>query len=539
MKASAFRFKTTEPEESRPNPQSAIRNPQWILPILLCLIYFLILAFLSRAHPFGTYATETDFYQYYAPDAARIAAGQFSENPFQGPGYPVLLALVAKLTGDVFIAGKWISVISATLAVYLVFLLFSRLFGYWAGAGAQLITMASGQFPVFAINATTDAFFLLLCCAVLVVFLGERIPLRWRMALAALLTGLAYLTRYNGLFLVAACLVGIVFINLFDQSRRERWKLASLFVAVFILTASPWFYANWKHRGSPLYNANYLNIATEFYPELAGGNVFQDGTRALEKRFHSFGDVVRYDPKRMFTGYPLNLWESLKLSVTSDLLSQWVGWLALLGLVLALARRRTKPVTVVLIAGGLYLLLMALSHWEARYYFFVMALYAGLAVYAVSGLFELARSRGWLMHRAFALAPAALVLALAGMSFAQSRREVQSFLASHPTEVIGARDYILSTNPPPHSLRIVSRKPHLAYFTHQDWVFIPQFKSLDELRAWLASNHVDYLAISARELKERKELKPLGDPKAAPPWLKAAWVSTKPLYILYRPEPMP
>ncbi len=519
--------------------QSAIRHLPSILPALLCLIFFLTLAWLSHAHPFGTYGTETDFYQLFAPDAERLAAGQFPENPYQGPGYPALLALVTKLTGDIFIAGKWISIISATLTVYLVFLLFARLFDYWTGIGAQLLTMVSGEFPQFAFSATTDAFFLLLCVAALVVFTSERIALRWRVGLTAGLTSLSYLTRYNGLFLFVTCLTGILLLNLFAQSWRERGKLAALFIIIFIITAAPWFDANWQHRGSPLYNANYLNIATEFYPELAGGNVFQDGTRTLEKKFHSFGEVLRYDPKRLLTNYPLNLWESLKLTITSTLVSAWVGWVALLGLVLALIERKSKAVLVVLLAGALYLLLMALNHWETRYYFFVMILDAGLAVYAASRLLALARARGWCEQAAFTLLPAGLVLVLAGLSFAASRHEVRQFLESHPQEILSARDYILSTNPPPHSLKIVARKPHLAFLSRQDWVFIPQVKSLDELHAWLADNHIDYLAIGTREIKDRKELKPLGDAQTAPPWLKAVWVNKKPLYILYRPELVP
>src|SRR6266581_2118559 len=95
-----------------------------LLPLLLCFAYFLVLAYVGRSHPFGTYATETDFYHLFAPDAERIAAWQFPENPYQGPGYPALLALVTKLTGDLFTAGKWISITSATLVGWLAFLLF-------------------------------------------------------------------------------------------------------------------------------------------------------------------------------------------------------------------------------------------------------------------------------------------------------------------------------------------------------------------------------------------------------------------------------
>jgi 4-amino-4-deoxy-L-arabinose transferase-like glycosyltransferase len=527
---------------ARGNPQSAIRNPQSILPLLICLAHFCLLAYLAKQHPFGTYSTETDFYHYYAPDAERLASGQFPTNTYQGPGYPATLALVAKLVGkgaDLFTVGKWLSVVCAVLVGWLVFVLFARLWGYWVGVGAQLLVAVSGEFPQFSISATTDVFFLLLCLATLVAFTSRRLTVQWRVGLAAALASLSYLTRYNGLFLVAACLVGLLFFNLFELSWRARLRQAALFTGVFVLVALPWLYYNAKHHGSPLYNTNYLNIATEFYPELVKGKVNQDGTRALEDRFRSFGDVLSYDPMRLPRRYPGNLWESLRNIVKTTLLNQWVAWVALGGLLLVLLERRSKAALVLLVAGAVYLLLMALSHWETRYYFFVMVLSAGLAVYFIVRLFELARARGWLRHTAFALIPALLVGWLFTASLAESRKDVREFLESHPTEVIAARDYLQSVgecNGQAHK-RIIARKPHIAYFCRAEWLFFPQVKSLDELRVWLGSNRADYLLVSQRELKERKELRQLGEPNKAPAWLQPVWSQSKPLAVLYRPAP--
>jgi hypothetical protein len=205
---------------------------------------------------------------------------------------------------------------------------------------------------------------------------------------------------------------------------------------------------------------------------------------------------------------------------------------------LALARRRTKNVSLVLIAGALYLLLMALNHWETRYYFFVMILYAGFAIFAATAWLEAARSLGWLKNRAFALIPVALVAEMAAYSLAESRKDVARFLESQPTEIIAARDYLSGTGAT-GGKRILARKPHLPYLSHNEWVFFPQVKSLDEFRAWVEANRVDYIAIGKRELKERKELSALGKPEKAPEWLKAVWISEDPMFILYKPELLP
>ena len=544
-----------KPSEAFEYEAYVIRRAPWPMRagpiILISLIHLLTLAYLARQHPFGNYATETDFYQLYAPDAERLASGQFPQNTFQGPGYPATLALVAKLagmSGDLFTVGKWMSVVCAVLCGLLVFVLFARLFGYWVGVGAQLIAAVSGEFPQFSINAATDVFFLLLCLAALVVFTDERIAPLWRAALGGALAGAVYLTRYNGIFLPAACLIGITLLDYFKKRWPGRLALSAIFVALFLAVSSPWLIANYKRNGSPFYNTNYLNVATEFYPELVANKTNQDATRALAAAFHSFGDVVRYDPRRLISRYPANLYESLRNSFKETLVNQLVAGMAAFGVLLAFAnlRRgrhaglppphtRSKNVALVLISGALYLLLMALNHWEARYYFFVMVLYSGFAVFAAAAWLEMARSLGWLKNRAFALIPVAMVAVMFALSLAESRKDVTRFLENQPTEIIKARDYLSSIGAT-GGKRIIARKPHLPYLSRNEWVFFPQVKSLDEFRAWVEANRVDYIAVGKRELKERKELSALGRPETAPDWLKAVWVNDDPVFILYKPQ---
>lgn len=503
------------------------------LPLLICVVHLVILISLARQHPLGNYATETDFYHFYGPDAGRLSNGQFPVNPYQGPGYPAVLAAVHLLTGaDFFTAGKWLSVVCAVLAGWLVFVLFSKLFGYGIGIGAQLLVIASGEFPQFSINSTTDVFFLTICLAQLAVFVSERLNAGWRIVASGALASYAYLTRYNGLFLIAACLIGILFFDLYGSALLERIKSAVVFLAVILIVASPWFIANYKHRGSPLYNANYLNMATEFYPELVNGKTNQDGTRALAKTFNSFGEVIRHDTKRILTHYPENLWASLKSTVTTTLLNRWVALAGLLGIALALIYKRTPRITIVLLAGLFYWLLMALNHWETRYYFFIMSLLAGFAVWGVKRVIELAR----LPESIRPAVCVVLVGTLCGLSLAESRRDVGEFMAAQPLELLSARDFILSQKQAGQKLRIVARKPHLPYLTGDEWIFFPQVGSIDELEKWVAENRFDFMTITKREFKERKELKPLGKVKNAPSWLKPAWVNEDPIFIIYSPS---
>ena len=503
-----------------------------LVPLLVCGASFVVFAVAAGKHPIGTYWTETDFYHLYLPDAKRIAALQFPENPYQGPGFPALVAVVTKATGDWFVAGKWISVVCATLVVALSFVLFSRLFGFWVGVGAAALVPVSAQFIQFAISATTDILFLFLVLASLAALLDRNLPINLRVSLVGVAAGLAYLVRYNGLFLVVTGLIAILLLNLFNEEWRGRLRASGLLLAMFILTISPWLVVNYRYRGSPIYNSNYLNIATEFYPELVDGKTNQDGTRSLENVFSSFSDVLRYDPVRMARHYPANLYASIRDSLSTDLVAALTGWFALVGAGLFIAQKREKAGLTVLIAAGLYLLLMALNHWETRYYFFVMVVYCGFAVYALRVLFHLMKEHLPVIPRIVVVLPLALFAGMWVRSQAMARSDIKAFLASHPMEVVAACDYLRAQGV--RGVKIVARKPHLASICDEEWVFFPPVKSLDELKAWLVANKPDYVVVSSVEVKRRKELAALRSPESAPSWLEAVWQSKDPLLILYR-----
>jgi hypothetical protein len=506
------------------------------LPAFVCLLHLVVLIYPARQHPFGNYATETDFYHLFAPDAQRILAGEMPQNTYQGPGYPVVLALGSKLFAvDLFTFGKWLSVTCAPLVGLSIFLLFRRLFGGWVGVGSQLLFIVSGEFPQFSINATTDVFFLLLCLTTLVLFLSRRSEVLERVILSGIFAGLAYLTRYNGLFLVATCLGGILLLDIFQTGWRRRVGLSTIFVVVFTLTVSPWLYLNARHHGSPLYNTNYLNMATQFYPELVAGKTNQDGTRLLEEKFKSFGDVLLYDPGQAMRRYPLTLWQSLRNSVTEMLVNRYVAIFGLLGLLLVIWYRRTGEVQLVILGGLVYLLLMGLNHWETRYYLFWGVILAGLAVEAIRILGGILFQRGGFVLPRWQILPAGLFILLWGLSLNESRADVRKFLDAQPWEIAAARDYLNGEyQGDTSSLRIVARKPHLPYLINAEWVFFPQVRTIDEFKLWVEQNHVDFIVIGKRELKERKELAPLGKPSKAPEWLKPVWIYDQTGLVLYR-----
>ncbi len=347
---------------------------------------------------------------------------------------------------------------------------------------------------------------------------------------------MAYLTRYNGVFLIPVFLVGIGALKSFGPGPWRRIRLSFLFLGLSFLVVLPWFYANRRHNGSALFNLNYLNIATEFYGDRFGADKTGDGTEIMSERFDSLSEVLRYDPLSIIRLYPVNLWKSLRQSLSTRLVGPLVGVAAIVGVVFALRNRRSGFLSIVALAWAVYFLLMALNHWEARYYLFPAVIYAGLAAYAAVRLGDWAARRGRGFFRTRATGALAFAL-LWAMSLRASAADVRAFLRTEPIEVLDACGYLRGQGI--REARILARKPHLAAVCQQRNVGFPRVQSVEELRRWLAGTPVDYLVISSVEISKRSGLASLEDPAAAPPWLTAVWVHENLSFILYKPAVVP
>jgi len=197
---------------------------RWATAITLafCVLFVLGLGPVVHRRVIGGVWTETDFYRSYAPDADRMAAGQFPENTHNPPGYPIMLLLLSRLTGDHFTSGKWLALASATLVGLATFFLFRRVFGEGPALLAVPILLLSGEFTKYAVEATTDVPFLALCLAAVLVITDERMGDSPRALATGILCGLAYLVRYNGVFLLVPGLLAVVW------TRDPGWRRLAL-----------------------------------------------------------------------------------------------------------------------------------------------------------------------------------------------------------------------------------------------------------------------------------------------------------------------
>jgi hypothetical protein len=489
--------------------------PYWVAAGLLFVGSLVVFGRLAHLHVVCTYS-DSDFYASYAPDAMRIAAGHFPAGRFQGPGYPVALALVRPVTGDLFTAGKAIAVVSATIAGLLAFLLFRDPWGDAVGLGAQLLLVSNPVFVRMAIEPVTDMPFLMLCMAAQSVFMARPLGVRWRTAGAGSLAGLAFLTRYNGVTLIAAFALAITILNLFDESRTERVHLLALLVLTSLTVSAPWLYANDRHRGAPLYNEDYLNIATEFYGP-PGEQTSRDGLDAMAVRFHSYRDVLLYDPVGLIRRYP----RKLAISIFRSFGSWPFAVAATIGLVVAWRRGPRKRMIGFGLPVATLFLLMALNHFEARYYLFAIAFYAALSALALQTAVTWLASRFSLRPKAVRTCEVAALIVAATVAASSAAKPLETMYAEEPREILGACAYLRGRNI--RNAQILAYKPHVAFVCGQEAVFLPPFDSEPAMEHWVLESRARFLAIGPQEIRRRPQLAEWRDPSRAPAWLRPVW----------------
>lgn len=465
-------------------------------------LYVLVLAIPVQRHVVGVFS---DFYVRFAPDADRVAAGLFPLNTYNPPGYPVMLALAAPITGDHFTTGKWLSLMCGGLTGVLAFLLFRRLFGPGPALLAVPIVLTSEVFTTYAVTAMTDVPFVALCVvAMLAITRDDPRPLRGALV-SGVVCGSAYLMRYNALFLLVP---GVAAAAWGPGPWRPRIERAVLFLVAFVVTASPWLWMNYTHHGSPMYSTNFEDVAREF------------GITATDRPFNSLGDVIRQDPVRVVRGYLRNLPGILYRTVGAALALLPVGPLAVAGIAIALAWHRRKPVLLVLLAALTFILLMTLTHWEKRYFLFVLVCYAGFAALAVVEIGRWIGAR-WSSPLARRVAVAVLALWIIVPSAMLVRRAALKTLSRQPIELVPAAAALRRESRP--GATVMSPRAQIAYLSGLQWRDIPGSSSLDDLRAKLRAAPPDFISYDRWARKYAPALKALADPAQSPPWLRLVY----------------
>lgn len=335
------------------------------LALAACLTALLLALGLGVAHRIGSFNLETDFYNWYAPQAVGLLHGEpytFRHNP---PGYILILAGATWLIGDPFTAGKVLTAFAGAAFGWTCYRLIRALFDARVALGATVLLLLS--VVQYSYRAGPDLLGAL-ATVVPIWLVLRREPIAPRDALlAGLVAGFAYLIRANTVFLLPGLGLALLLLPR-GLSPRGRLTLPVLLAVGFLVATVPWFVWNAVRYGSPTAGTPQLQVALHFYAP--NGDVYGEQMSLYEGRFHSLLDVLTYRPGRVIRTYLSDVF----LNYPADLADQVVTFPAYLfpgaGLLVLVRRGGARRMAWLLVTAFGYLLL-GLVGFYPRYHLFV------------------------------------------------------------------------------------------------------------------------------------------------------------------------
>jgi len=168
----------------------------------------------------------------------------------EGNRQPVMILLVYALfllTGPGFSAAQILSLFIGLFCLFMCWLWARRNFGKLPALLTLLVLSVTPLFIWYSTQPDSLLLFTALFFAVLLVADRETLSFG-RIILLGILTGLAYLTRTQGMLLAFSIGFWVLL-----KVKVKRFSKIVLFITVFILTCMPWFMRNLSAFGSPTY----------------------------------------------------------------------------------------------------------------------------------------------------------------------------------------------------------------------------------------------------------------------------------------------
>ena len=496
---------------------------------IAALYFFVMLVISLKYHIVGDYGVETDFYWSYVPQAKQILEGTIPIEDFHGPVYPIVLALISLVSKDLFHAGVVLSILAGAVSLFLIFEILKKLFRSDIALMGTAIVAVNTTFVQYSYTAGTDMLFMALVTASAFLLLREHEMRGMNIALSALLAGIAYLTRYNGIFAVVAVPLAILLANPFQIAFKQRLRPAGLFIGVFLLTIATWGIYCLVEKGSFFYNRNYLNIAYEMF---AKGRMSWDQYWSVEaQKFTSLTQVIFADPGLFFGTLVRNFFEHL-LSDLGKLVGWQLGAFSIVGIVMFI-RGKPQPLLMSYFLLSLcFFGVLLLVFYGERFSMYLLPIYAVLALKVLTWQ-QLAQYRFWKSVQIGAMASFVLVLWSAVNSYQFNSVNIDS----GPKEVVSVAEWFdKNIGQAERGRIIVARKPHIAYYLDMKMQLFPYVNTYEDLIAEMRKVNAAYLYFGLMEAGMRPQFQYLLDPRNAPAELKPLTYTRYPPAVLYKVE---
>lgn len=493
--------------------------------IILALFYLVTMLICSLLfHKIGGYGVETDFYQTYVPEAKSFLTGGFLIDAFRGPIYPILLSLFQKVFLDYYIAGLFINVLSASLALWFIFELFTSIFDRNIAFLSTIFVIFNPIFVQFTYSVGTDMLFFLCSYITLYLFLRRGNDIK-TIVLLALFTALAYLIRYNGIFLLSIVPI-VLLLNVWGSNFKKNLLNLSLYVLLFMLFISPWCIYTYINKGEFFYNHNYWNVAYEYIDR---GKIGWDTWYSNLSQYHSIYSIISYNPIHFLIHFISNVFSNY-LKFINLVMGLLVGIFSTAGIIFfVFSHKKNIKQTAYLIISLIFLAIVNLVFYRDRFYLFLIPAFTA---FCVKFLLEINYIKPFNFSSRYIYAMIAIMFYVSlCWTISYSMRKINS----GPNEILGIRNWFknnyTSTVANPN---IAAGMPHIAYYLGMNFNNIPISKTYNELYAKLKKENINYLYLSKKELYRRTNLFYLIDTSKTFQGLKAIYCDRKPTYVLYK-----
>ncbi|MCK9409994.1 MAG: glycosyltransferase family 39 protein [Bacteriovoracaceae bacterium] len=488
------------------------------------LVYFIVILSIGlKYHVVGDYHVETDFFQAYVPSAKDILNGIWTIEDFRGPAYPAVLAVFGFFIKDFFAAGIVVSALTAALTLFFTYELIRKLFRTDIAFIVVLLMAVNKTFVQYAYTAGTDMTFNCFAAATAYFLLKDEQRSWIGIALTAFSAALAYLTRFNGLFVIAAIPLIITLLNIYKIEMKQRLIVSVAFVLLFFAFIAPWGIHSLNEKGSFFFNRNYLNIAYEMF---AKGKVGWDQYWNVESvKYSSLGQVILADPGLFVSTVFRNLVEHFISDM--ELLIGWgLGICSIAGVLGFVQNRPNARQAGYYIFGLMMFLVLLLVFYGERFSMYLIPLYATLAIGSLT----------WERWREIPIYNGTVIaLALVVWSFVTSYNYNKENIDSGPQEIKVIADWFnANIKDSDASKIIVCRKPHIAFYMDKTMKYFPYVTGFDALEQETKKLNASYFFYGIYEANMRPEFQSLLDPNQAPAWLEPITYTVNPPSVLYR-----
>ncbi|MBI4429724.1 MAG: glycosyltransferase family 39 protein [Ignavibacteriales bacterium] len=491
-------------------------------------VYFVVMSYIGlKYHIVGDYNVETDFYWLYVPNAKEILGGHVLIEEFRGPAYPAFLAVVGVVLKDFFRSGIILSTLAASFVLFFAFETLKKLFRADLALVATTLTAVNATFVQYTYTAGTDMVFNALVAASAFFLFRKEERTKSDLVIFSVAAGVAYLTRYNGIFVVVAISIIFLLLNQHRLALREKFKNTTMTLGIFLATITPWGIYCLIEKGSFFYNRNYLNIAYEMF---AKGKISWDQYWMVEaSKFSSLPQVILADPA-LFAGTVVsNLYEHF-VNDLRLLLGFHLGVFVVAGIFLYIKEKPTTRQLSYFTFGLCFFLVLLLVFYGERFSLFLIPVYASLALKALSWQ-RLSRLRFWNGVHAGAFVSWILITWSAADSITFNKANINS----GPQEIpVIAETFRKNYGDSDRGKIILTRKPHIAYYLDMTMRTFPYVDNWEELKAEARSLHASYLFYGMMEAGLRPQFRELLDPRRAPEWLKPMTYTVSPPAVLYK-----